>query len=479
MANDVLESGEILKNDAENTQLREDLDNLAKSIDVKENSLDKVNALFKKLEEVDPDAKNRALQYALDKAKITVGNKEITVSEIAKSFDNAVEQDNWTWKIKLKDGAEENDKTIVEWFLNEKKSSLARLIQLASKHASLQAKKWYGRDGGDTLVDVGVDNVFWNQTLRALSWLQEWIEGDYTKEVDVSTLDTPEKVLGLKFIPRSLKEKIEAEWNENVKNMWKDENYEFVKEYTNNFALKPKGTSVVAHNDVPDVPDAPDFMGTIETDLKEDILNSLKQDASELLGTQYLPILTWEEITIKKSWTNIEEKISVKKCLKQDKNINHEFIKSAVANAIDKIKTKEKAIKWADLIKTKRYELTDIFSSDLSEFDNDVDKSRVRNFFWVKGNNTRWGIQGTLKWISFNQTVAEGENIWLVVSQNASRGNYMKSELLSYKNNVALKLNAKDIVDDDYLLKEDALKGKLKTAIIWIIKDPTYAATLT
>jgi hypothetical protein len=41
--------------------------------------------------------------------------------------------------------------------------------------------------------------------------LQEWIEGDYTKEVDVSTLDTPEKVLGLKFIPRSLKEKIEAE----------------------------------------------------------------------------------------------------------------------------------------------------------------------------------------------------------------------------------------------------------------------------
>jgi hypothetical protein len=74
--------------------------------------------------------------------------------------------------------------------------------------------------------------------------------------------------------------------------MWKDENYEFVKEYTNNFALKPKGTSVVAHNDVPDVPDAPDFMGTIETDLKEDILNSLKQDASELLGTQYLPTLT-------------------------------------------------------------------------------------------------------------------------------------------------------------------------------------------
>jgi hypothetical protein len=42
----------------------------------------------------------------------------------------------------------------------------------------------------------------------------------------------------------------------------------------------------------------------------------------------------------------------------------------------------------------------------------------------------------------------------------------MKSELLSYKNNVALKLNAKDIVDDDYLLKEDALKEKLKTAII-------------
>jgi hypothetical protein len=61
---------------------------------VKEQSLDKVDTLFTKLDSVDAEAKNRALQYALKNAKIMVGNTEKSVIEIAKSFDNAVEQDN-------------------------------------------------------------------------------------------------------------------------------------------------------------------------------------------------------------------------------------------------------------------------------------------------------------------------------------------------------------------------------------------------
>jgi hypothetical protein len=73
MANDVLEAGEILKDDNADKALKQDLDNLAKNINVKESSLDKVEALFAKLGDVENDAKNRALQYALQKAKIKVG----------------------------------------------------------------------------------------------------------------------------------------------------------------------------------------------------------------------------------------------------------------------------------------------------------------------------------------------------------------------------------------------------------------------
>jgi hypothetical protein len=66
---------------------------LAKNINVKEVSSDKVDALFNKLDSVDAEAKNRALQYALKNSKIMVGNTEKSVVEIAEAFDKAVEQD--------------------------------------------------------------------------------------------------------------------------------------------------------------------------------------------------------------------------------------------------------------------------------------------------------------------------------------------------------------------------------------------------
>jgi hypothetical protein len=93
MANDVLETGEILKDDNADKTLKQELGNLAKDINVKESSSDKVDALFAKLDGVDDDAKNRALQYALKDAKITVGNTEKSIADIAEVFDRATEQD--------------------------------------------------------------------------------------------------------------------------------------------------------------------------------------------------------------------------------------------------------------------------------------------------------------------------------------------------------------------------------------------------
>ena len=93
MATEVLESGEILRDDNVDKSLKQDLENLAKNINVKEVSSDKVDALFNKLDSVDAEAKNRALQYALKNSKIMVGNTEKSVVEIAEAFDKAVEQD--------------------------------------------------------------------------------------------------------------------------------------------------------------------------------------------------------------------------------------------------------------------------------------------------------------------------------------------------------------------------------------------------
>ena len=98
-----LEENEILKDDDADKVLKSELETLTKDINVKESSSDKVDALFAKLDGVDAEAKNRALQYALREAKITVGNMEKSIAEIAEVFGKATEQDGASWKIKFKD----------------------------------------------------------------------------------------------------------------------------------------------------------------------------------------------------------------------------------------------------------------------------------------------------------------------------------------------------------------------------------------
>ena len=205
----VLETGEILQDDDADRALKEDLLSLAKNINVRESSSDKVDALFGKLDSVDAEAKNRALQYALKNAKIMVGNVEKSISDISTAFSRATEQEWSTWRIKVKEWANEDDKALVEWFLNEKGSSLAYLIQLSSRSASLQASRWYWRQNAEGLVDVGVDKIFWNQTRRALAWLRDWVQWDYTKNVESMDVKkfTVEDVLKLKFISSTLKTK--------------------------------------------------------------------------------------------------------------------------------------------------------------------------------------------------------------------------------------------------------------------------------
>lgn len=89
----VLETGEILQDDDADRALKEDLLSLAKNINVRESSSDKVDALFGKLDSVDAEAKNRALQYALKNAKIMVGNVEKSISDISTAFSRATEQE--------------------------------------------------------------------------------------------------------------------------------------------------------------------------------------------------------------------------------------------------------------------------------------------------------------------------------------------------------------------------------------------------
>jgi hypothetical protein len=49
-----------------------------------------------------------------------------------------------------------------------------------------------------------------------------------------------EDILKMKFISKTLKEKIESESeDEAVKNLWSNSGYELSSKYTNNYALKP------------------------------------------------------------------------------------------------------------------------------------------------------------------------------------------------------------------------------------------------
>lgn len=228
-------------------ELKNELTTLMNAIDIAENSTDKVDALFWKLNTLDEAQKTKALQYALRETEITLGSwGKKKLGEMAALFEKAVEQDDETWKLKVKDSTLSNDeKALIEPYLNQRNSSLAYLIQKSSNFAKIQAQRGYGKTQTD-LIDIGEDKILGNQTRRALNGLQDWIESDLNKESTENLKNlTLDIVLGMKFISKSLKEKIEASENEEIKNLWNslwDENskYELKRPYTNNYALKEK-----------------------------------------------------------------------------------------------------------------------------------------------------------------------------------------------------------------------------------------------
>ena len=231
-----------------NDGLKTELSQLAEAINIKEKteSFWKIDALLNKVNSLNENQKNLALQHALKDSDIMVGNTLTKLWTIAELFDKALEQDNQTWKLKLKEWVqlEEHEKTLVEPFLNEKESPLAYLIQKSSNFAKIQAERWYG-ERGETLIGIGVDKILWNQTKRALSGLQSWIESDLEASgdtIDITKLNVA-TILGMKYISQALKEKIEAEWSAKVKKLWEDDAYEYSNPYTNNFALKKKNDS--------------------------------------------------------------------------------------------------------------------------------------------------------------------------------------------------------------------------------------------
>lgn len=485
MADNVLEANEILQDDDADKALKQDLDNLAKNINVKQASLGQVDALFSKLDSVDAEAKNRALQYALKNAKITVGNVEKSISEISTAFSRATEQEWSTWRIKVKEWAQEDDRILVEWFLNEKWSSLAYLIQLSSRSASLQASRWYWRQNAEGLVDVGVDKIFWNQTRRALAWLKDWVQWDYTKNVESMNVKkfTVDDVLKLKFISNALKTKIENEAeDENVKNLWSDENYELMNKYTNNYALKrkgedpkPEGDDIVGNaNDSEYTKNTPEFTS-------DNITPEEMQSYVEAIKTQCedeLKINDWESLGLSFEgknllfilWWTLSQKVDVKTCLKwwdskndEYGNVDIEYVKNKVIREVkESMINQKKAMRWSqELIKKYKKDwltLEDIFGWEVKF--NDRIKWRLKTFFNKFKNS---------KLVLDQDTTYYEDRIRLEFDDNRGNEKYNK-----WKNNSDLEFAASEIVNDDYSIDENKFKEKLKGIILNIIEREDF-----
>lgn len=498
----VLETGEILQDDDADRALKEDLLSLAKNINVRESSSDKVDALFGKLDSVDAEAKNRALQYALKNAKIMVGNVEKSISDISTAFSRATEQEWSTWRIKVKEWANEDDKALVEWFLNEKGSSLAYLIQLSSRSASLQASRWYWRQNAEGLVDVGVDKIFWNQTRRALAWLRDWVQWDYTKNVESMDVKkfTVEDVLKLKFISSTLKTKIQNEAeDENVKNLWSDENYELMNKYTNNYALKRKSEGddlKLTDDDIVDDVNNIEYTKSTPEFTSDNITPEEMQSYVEAIKTQCedeLKISDWESIGLsfegKKlvftlGWTweyindgdTLEEYIisetkDVKTCLKwwdteddEYGNVDIEYVKNSVIREVkESMVNQKKAIRWRqELVKnyTKNwFTVEDIFGWD-SVLENQRKEWRLNTFFSK--------FRGK-KLIIDSDTNYNKDKIRLEFNDRWANKRYNK-----WKNNSDLEFAASEIVNDDYSIDENKFKEKLKRIILNIIEREDF-----
>ena len=98
---------EIIKNDeAADKNLKSELDQLVGGINIKEKteSFGAIDQFFEKLNGLPEEQKNLALQHALGKSSLTIDGTKKKLSSLAKLFDKAVDQENGTWKIKLKEG---------------------------------------------------------------------------------------------------------------------------------------------------------------------------------------------------------------------------------------------------------------------------------------------------------------------------------------------------------------------------------------
>ena len=103
---------EIIKNDeAADKNLKSELDQLVGGINIKEKteSFGAIDQFFEKLNGLPEEQKNLALQHALGKSSLTIDGTKKKLSSLAKLFDKAVDQENGTWKIKLKEGVSLRD----------------------------------------------------------------------------------------------------------------------------------------------------------------------------------------------------------------------------------------------------------------------------------------------------------------------------------------------------------------------------------
>ena len=103
---------EIIKNDeAADKNLKSELDQLVGGINIKEKteSFGAIDQFFEKLNGLPEEQKNLALQHALGKSSLTIDGTKKKLSLLAKLFDKAVDQENGTWKIKLKEGVSLRD----------------------------------------------------------------------------------------------------------------------------------------------------------------------------------------------------------------------------------------------------------------------------------------------------------------------------------------------------------------------------------
>ena len=107
-----MRSVEIIKNDeAADKNLKSELDHLVGGINIKEKneSFGAIDQFFEKLNSLPEEQKNLALQHALGKSSLTIDGSKKKLSSLAKLFDKAVDQENGTWKIKLKEGVSLRD----------------------------------------------------------------------------------------------------------------------------------------------------------------------------------------------------------------------------------------------------------------------------------------------------------------------------------------------------------------------------------